>query len=102
MTPRSRRCTPCWKRSAAILDEHTGGYVVGETFLADTAQTATYCGKDKLHAAFNFEFAENRWHPKRFLDSAQKWYAALEKGAWPNNFLSNHDMIRAARPLLLR
>ena len=79
-----------------ILDEHTGGYVVGETFLADTAQTATYCGKDKLHAAFNFEFAENRWHPKRFLDSAQKWYAALEEDAWPNNFLSNHDMIRAA------
>ncbi|MBG0786961.1 MAG: alpha-glucosidase [Anaerolineaceae bacterium] len=80
----------------AIVDEHTGGYVVGETFLADTAQTATYCGKGKLHAAFNFEFAENRWHPKRFLDSAQKWYAALEENAWPNNFLSNHDMIRAA------
>jgi len=80
----------------AILDQHTDGYAVGETFLADTAQTATYCGKDKLHAAFNFEFAENRWHPKRFLDSAQKWYAALGEDAWPNNFLSNHDMARAA------
>lgn len=80
----------------AILNEHTGGYAVGETFLADTAQTATYCGNDKLHAAFNFEFAENRWHPKRFLDSAEKWYAALEDNAWPNNFLSNHDMTRAA------
>ena len=79
-----------------ILDQHPGGYAVGETFNATTAQTATYCGKDKLHAAFNFEFAENRWHPKRFLDSAQKWYASLEEGAWPNNFLSNHDMIRAA------
>lgn len=80
----------------SILDQHPGGYAVGETFIANTTQTASYCGKDKLHAAFNFEFAENRWHPKRFLDSAQKWYAALEKDTWPNNFLSNHDMTRAA------
>ncbi len=80
----------------AILDKHKDAYAVGETFLADTKQTASYCGDDKLHAAFNFEFAENRWHPKRFLDSAQKWYAALSEDAWPNNFLSNHDMHRAA------
>ena len=79
-----------------ILDQHKKTYVVGETFLADTEQTATYCGEGKLHAAFNFEFPSNRWHPKRFLESALKWYRALPNNAWPNNFLSNHDMTRAA------
>lgn len=79
-----------------ILDQYDESYVVGETFLANPEQTAKYCGEDKLHAAFNFEFAENRWHPKRFLTSATKWYQALPKDAWPNNFLNNHDMTRAA------
>jgi len=79
-----------------IMDKFGETYVVGETFLADTDQTATYCGEDKLHAAFNFEFPRNRWHPERFLDSALIWYDALSADAWPNNFLSNHDMERAA------
>jgi alpha-glucosidase len=79
-----------------ILDKRKETYAVGETFLADTEQTASYCGKDKLHAAFNFEFAENRWLPKGFLNSALKWYQALGEDAWPNNFLSNHDTERAA------
>jgi len=79
-----------------ILDKYKETYAIGETFLADTEQTASYCGEDKLHAAFNFEFAENRWHPKRFLNSTLKWYQALNEDAWPNNFLSNHDTERAA------
>ncbi len=79
-----------------ILDKHKESYAVGETFLADPQQTAGYCGKDKLHAAFNFDFANNRWHPKRFLQSALSWYSALADDAWPNNFLSNHDMKRTA------
>jgi len=87
---------PLLNEIRAILDKHKQAYAVGETFLADTEQTASYCGEDKLHAAFNFEFAENRWHPKRFLNSALKWYGTLSKSAWPNNFLSNHDMTRAA------
>ena len=80
----------------SILDQFKETYVVGETFLADPKLTASYCGENKLHAAFNFDFAGNRWHPKRFLDSVQKWYGALSEDAWPNNFLSNHDMKRAA------
>jgi alpha-glucosidase len=87
---------PLLEEIREILDQYKEAYAVGETFLADTEQTATYCGDSKLHAAFNFEFAENRWHPKRFLDSALKWYDALSGNAWPNNFLSNHDMTRAA------
>jgi alpha-glucosidase len=87
---------PLLEEIRGILDQHKEAYAVGETFLANTEQTAAYCGDDKLHAAFNFEFAGNRCHPKRFLNSALKWYRALDKNAWPNNFLSNHDMTRAA------
>jgi len=87
---------PLLKDIRDILDQYDQAYAVGETFLADTQQTANYCGDDKLHAAFNFKFAENRWHPKRFLTSAQAWYQALSSKAWPNNFLSNHDMPRTA------
>lgn len=87
---------PLLKEIRTILDSREGTYVVGETFLAKPEQTASYCGKDKLHAAFNFDFAENRWHPQRFLRSAIKWYGSLSEDSWPNNFLSNHDMPRTA------
>jgi alpha-glucosidase len=80
----------------AILDKRKNTYAVGETFLATPELAASYCGDDKLHAAFNFAFAENRWHPKRFQRSACQWYEALSDDAWPNNFLSNHDMQRTA------
>jgi len=87
---------PLLNEIRGIMDTRKDTYVVGETFLADPQQTASYCGANKLHAAFNFDFAENRWHPTRFLRSAQKGYEALSEDAWPNNFLSNHDMPRTA------
>jgi alpha-glucosidase len=80
-----------------ILDRHKEAYAVGETFLANPEQTASYCsGNDKLHAAFNFDFANCRWHPERFLTALNQWYGSLDENSWPNNFLSNHDMKRAA------
>jgi alpha-glucosidase len=87
---------PLLNEIRGIMDTRKDTYVVGETFLASPQQTASYCGDNKLHSAFNFDFAENRWHPTRFLRSAQKWYEALSEDAWPNNFLSNHDMPRTA------
>ncbi len=87
---------PLLNEIRGILDQHKQAYAVGESFLATTEQSASYCGDNKLHAAFNFEFAHNHWHPTRFLISAQKWYSALSEDAWPNNFLSNHDIKRAA------
>jgi len=87
---------PLLQEIRSIMDQYKNTYVVGETFLADPKHTASYCGDDMLHAAFNFDFAHNRWHPKRFLNSALKWYQSLGPDAWPNNFLSNHDMHRAA------
>ena len=87
---------PLLKEIREIMDGYKETYVVGETFLADAEHTATYVGNDKLHAAFYFEFANNRWHPTRFLNSSLKWDAALSEDAWPNNFLGNHDMARPA------
>lgn len=87
---------PLLNEIRAITDGYKETYVVGETFLANPQHTASYCGDGKLHAAFNFRFAENRWHPRRFLTAALDWYQALPPDAWPNNFLSNHDMKRAA------
>jgi len=87
---------PLLKDIRSILDQYDESYAVGETFLANPDETAKYCGEDKLHSAFNFDFAENRWHPKRFLTSVTKWYQVLPRDAWPNNFLSNHDMTRTA------
>jgi len=87
---------PLLNEIRSMLDQYKQAYAVGESFLATTEQSAGYCGDGKLHAAFNFDFAENRWHPSRFLKSVQNWYEALSAEAWPNNFLSNHDMKRAA------
>jgi len=87
---------PLLKEIRGILDKHKAAYAVGETFIADPQRTASYCGENKLHAAFNFNFSESRWHPQRFLNSTLKWYSALSEDAWPNNVLSNHDIKRAA------
>lgn len=87
---------PLLREIRVILDKYKETYAVGETFLADPQQTASYIGKELLHAAFNFSFANNRWHPRRFLESSLQWYQALSEDAWPNNFLGNHDMVRVA------
>lgn len=88
---------PLLNEIRAILDKHKDAYAVGETFLAKPEDAADYCrGNDKLHAAFNFKFTNSRWHPKRFLNALEEWYACLGEDAWPNNVLSNHDLKRAA------
>jgi alpha-glucosidase len=40
----------------ALLDSYPGRYSVGETYLATPQKTVSYCGPDKLHAAFSFDF----------------------------------------------
>ena len=54
---------PLLNEIRSMLDQYKQAYAVGESFLATTEQSAGYCGDGKLHAAFNFDFAENRWHP---------------------------------------
>ncbi len=87
---------PLLNEIRSIVDQYPQAYLVGETFISDAETTAGYIGKDQLHAAFNFEFADNRWHPRQFLRSIRKWYQALDDEDWPNNVLSNHDIPRTA------
>ena len=79
-----------------LLDTYTERYVVGETFLSDAARAAQYCGDQKLHAAFNFEFTSCRWSPRQFQKTIQRWEGALASDAWPNYVLGNHDVPRLA------
>ena len=80
----------------AILDSYSERYVVGETFLATTEAAAEYCGAEKLHANFDFNFLQCKWDPKQFLDVIIKWESLLSTKAWPNYVLNNHDVPRSA------
>jgi alpha-glucosidase len=80
---------------------------VGETYFATPEKTVSYCGPDKLHTAFSFDFtslASNlleglrypwnpRWIMKKVLAREAIFNAA---GVWPTTVMSNHDLPRAA------
>ncbi len=80
----------------SILDSYPERYAVGETFLSTPAKAAGYCGPDRLHAAFDFDFTNSRWNARRFLRAIRAWESALGPEKWPNYVLSNHDLPRAA------
>jgi len=42
-----------------LLDSYPERYSVGETDLATPQKTVSYCGLDKLHAAFSFDFTSH-------------------------------------------
>jgi alpha-glucosidase len=79
-----------------ILDASPEKYAVGETFLASPETAAGYCGPDKLHAAFNFDFTLRPYNPAAFREAIQKWDGFAGRQVWPNYVLSNHDQPRAA------
>lgn len=79
-----------------ILDAHGETYMVGETFLDGPEKAALYCGDDRLHAAFNFEFTRSTWWAREFYQAIQRWEAILTGEAWPNYVLNNHDVSRSA------
>ena len=84
-----------------LLDAYPERYAVGETYLATPQKTVSYCGPDKLHAAFSFDFtAANLIYPWSAAWVAEK-IIAREKvfdaaGIWPTTVMSNHDLPRAA------
>ena len=80
----------------ALLDEKPGRYAVGETFLATPERVASYCGEDKLHAAFNFDLLRKPWSARAFLTSIQQWEGVLDPESFPNYVLNNHDTRRSA------
>lgn len=82
----------------AMLDAFGERYAVGETFQSDhdPEKAAQYVGKDRLHAAFSFEFTKRPWKAGQMLDAVQRWEHALDEDAWPNYVLCNHDVPRSA------
>lgn len=87
---------PLLNEIRALLDSYPERYAVGETFLASPEKAASYCGPDKLHAAFNFDFLFRKFSAADFADGVQKWTQATAETAWPNYVLSNHDQPRSA------
>ena len=78
----------------ALLDAYPQRTSVGELFGRDPNLAASYCGSDKLHMVFNFDFTDCPWQPTRFLRAIQRWDTALAQGGWPCYVLSNHDVSR--------
>src|SRR5205085_2285355 len=79
------------------FDSYDGDRVtVGEVFLLDTAEVASYLGHgDELHLAFNFPPLFTRWDAGKWraqVTSAEAEHNARD--AWPTWVLSNHDNAR--------
>lgn len=82
-----------------LLDSYDGDRMaVGEVYLLDTADVATYYGHDdELHLNFNFPplyapWDAHSWHKQ--IARAERELGPL--GAWPTWVLSNHDNRRHA------
>ena len=85
-----------FKEMRAVADAAGERVLIGETHGQDTTLAASCYGEagDELNMAFNFDFLCMPWGAKAFRESAERWYAALPEGAWPNFTLSNHDQPR--------
>ncbi|MCX7026634.1 MAG: alpha-amylase family glycosyl hydrolase [Spirochaetes bacterium] len=70
--------------------------LIGEPYGWEPELAASCYGKegDELHMAFNFDFLNQPWNAEAFRRSAERWYAILPQGAWPDFCLSNHDQPR--------
>ena len=84
-----------------LLDSYPERYAVGETYLATPQKTILYCGADKLHASFSFDFTQYNliypwysvWLKARIIQREETFKAS---GIWPTTVMSNHDLPRAA------
>ena len=87
---------PLLNELRTILDSSPEKYAVGETFISSPETAASYCGPDKLHAAFNFDFTARKYAPADFKKAIQTWNQVAGEQVWPNYVLSNHDLPRSA------
>ncbi len=85
---------PALEAFRSILDERDDKTSVGELFGPDPDLAASYCGNEKLHMVFNFQFTECPFSPPAFRDAIQRWEQALDEDQWPCYVLSNHDLNR--------
>lgn len=82
---------PALTKFKNILDAYPDSVSIGEFLGDDTKIAASYCGEDKLHMAFNFNFTWCRWNPAKFQETILDWEAVLRASGWPCYVLSNHD-----------
>ena len=92
---------PLLNELRALLDSYPERYSVGETYQASPQKTVAYCGPDKLHAAFSFDFTSNElsfpWNPGWIKEQIARREQIFNKaGVWPTTVMSNHDLPRAA------
>jgi alpha-glucosidase len=92
---------PLLNELRTLLDSYPNRYSVGETYFATPQKTISYCGPDKLHAAFSFDFTSNDlfypWNPgwiRKQVERREQTFNAA--GIWPTTVMSNHDLPRAA------
>jgi alpha-glucosidase len=90
-----------------LLDSYPERYAVGETYLATPEKTISYCGPDRLHAAFSFDFTSFSseigaalrvfpWSPAWILKKIiAREIVFNTAGVWPTTVMSNHDLPRA-------
>jgi alpha-glucosidase len=91
-----------------LLDSYPERYAVGETYLATPQKAVAYCGSDKLHGAFSFDFTTFKselaealelypWNPAWILQKIRaREQIFIAAGVWPTNVMSNHDLPRVA------
>ncbi len=91
-----------------LLDSYPERYAVGETYFATPEKTVSYCGPDKLHAAFSFDFTSHTseilealriytWNPRWIMEKVCAREGIFNTaGVWPTTVMSNHDLPRAA------
>lgn len=99
--------TPLLAELRALLDSYPGSYAVGETYFGTAEKAASYCGPDKLHAAFSFDFTSHTseiaealrifpWNPRWIMNQILEREAVFDAaGVWPTTVMSNHDLSRA-------
>jgi alpha-glucosidase len=93
---------PLLQELRSILDAYPERYAVGETYAATLEKLLLYCGADRLHAAFSFDFSSPggvfpHWRVPWLRERLKHREAVLSgTGIWPTTVLSNHDISRAA------
>jgi alpha-glucosidase len=88
---------PLLQEMRSILDSYPERYAVGEPFISAVEKIIAYCGEDKLHASFNFEFTWSKFDPAQYAKHILGWEDLYARyGIWPNYVLGNHDVPRMA------
>jgi alpha-glucosidase len=83
-----------WRALADSYDPRR--LLVGETYVLDVAEMASFygAGDDELHLAFNFAFLHSSLSAAALRRVVELTETALPEVAWPVWALSNHDHVR--------